>query len=955
MNTQGTQIISKEVLEAASTPAFVRDAVARMQSGAFEEARTLLEQGLQSGRSVVALLALAESYWDDPDTRARDPKKSIDFLKEAIQLAPRDARPYALLGRYLLSKGLRDQALNFLDRAIQLAPNDASSRRLRDRATLQKKKQYTVVVNAADFTAQKQKKVQVTSAAEQHKKEATRFLAIDPKRAAEELEKAERGENDAIVEALSGLFATELLSADLSLLTDTARVKRRGGFLRSIFAFLVVVVLGVGLGATVERLVPPDAGPPEEQARQLLLRDTAPALTRAIEMAPNLESTPIAGYAALAHVLLFVEHGADESHIQSAEDALQAASAEARRTPEALYARVLLRDVPLANDDADLAQDLDTSRDGGANLSPFVSLALAESARQKGDVQGHREHLAAAGFHRDAPVRAMHVLARHHAAHGDLDVAQGLLDRIWRIAPSHTLGLITGLGVEVLQASSDEPPRPRERQIQPGDGGVSASDDEPEPPDRAASTPEAQSASRRSVGTIERRATALLDESQLEASEAAPLALMLAVVASAKGDAAQSAVMLQRAQEQSVVKAYPGLLSVLSEFMLLDLSDFTKAYDMLSDGHRIFPGEIRLLTDLTRARSVRGLSEAWIRRLRTNATRRVNDGVVELPLGRFVVQISKPYLPLHPRFDARFFPEDAIRDALDLPGLTPQAAERRLSVVANLKLAELALMEGDADKAENHVADAQDQAANNPEVHLALALIHSKNRDGTRARAAIQEALAVASDEPRVLLAATRLQFDGNDAAAARKSLNRLAEEGFTSPTAYALAAKVALRDRDLGQAKSLLAKGEALSRTDLGVLSTRINLEHEAGTVEAARDAAIQILRHAPERAARLGEYDWVSRTYLALGELREGKPDVAKREADAILQERPDATGAHLVVGEWHAAAGRVDDATVSFRTAATMPGTDAVREYAVRRLAEIGQPLQRAPPKQKNRRRR
>lgn len=932
MATQGTQIISKEVLQAASTPPFVREAVDRMQKGDFAEARRVLEDGVKTSRTVVALLALAEAYWDDPDTKTRDPKRSIEFLKEAIQLAPKDARPYALLGRYLLSKGLRDQALNFLDRAIQLDPNDASSRRLRDRATLQKKKQYTVVVNAADFTAQKQKKNPVASAAEQHKKEATRFLALDPKRAAEELEKAERGENDAIDAALAALLGSDLVKADVTILRDDAAGRGGGALVRTVIAFIVVALAGLLFGGLLFRVAPSGGGTPEEQLARLLHTDSTASLSQLVEQSADVEGVRVPGVAALAHVLLLVDHGADEGHVQSAEDLLETAPPEARRAPEALYARALLRTLPIANEDPDLDADLDAAAAQAGDA--FVQLALAERARQKGNASEALSHLAKAGFGPDAPPHALHELARAYAARGELDLATTVLERLWREEPKHGRSLITALAIVAVRARAD-------------DAGDEPSGDKPKDGKAA----EAANDAGRAPSPIEARARKALDEDGVEASEAAPVALMLAALASARGQADVAGQMLQRAQEGGVPQAYPGLLSRLAQLLLLDLGDFSRAYDLLNDGLRTYPGEIRLLVDLTRVRAVRGLSDERIRRLRTNATRSLDAGVLDLPLGRFEIDFGERYLPLRPVFDARFFPEDAIRGALDIKGLTAQAAERRLSVVANLKLAELALGQNDVAKAEDHVAIARKEAPTNPEVHLSLALIHGKNGDSVRARESIEEALSIAPDDPRILLAAARLQLEGNDVAAARRSLNRLSGEGFTSPAALALAARVALKERDTARARTLLEKASRLGESDLAVLSARLHLEHEAGDFDAARRAAARVAELAPERALRLAEQDFVARAYLAWAALERGEVEPAEREIAEVLKDRQGFAAGHLILGEAHAKRRKNEDAIAAFTQALRFGAGTPVAARARERIVALGGAVDEPAKKRKS----
>jgi tetratricopeptide (TPR) repeat protein len=274
VQTPGTQVVPRKKLAGSGAPPYVAEAEALLEKREFAAALAVLEQGAKDGpKPIEALLAFAEAHWE-----LVHPKESIDFLKEAIQKAPKDARPFAQLGRYLLYKGLRDQAMNFLDRAIALDPNDPETKKLRERAALNKKKAYTVVANAADFTAALgEKKPQ--GATRMHKKEATRFLSVDPAKAAEELAKAESGAAEEMDRALAALLGADLLGVDAKLLKPEAATSSAGGTVRTVIAFVVVALSGLLVGGLAFHFGPKGGVDPDD-VPALVARDTLTSLRR---------------------------------------------------------------------------------------------------------------------------------------------------------------------------------------------------------------------------------------------------------------------------------------------------------------------------------------------------------------------------------------------------------------------------------------------------------------------------------------------------------------------------------------------------------------------------------------------------------------------------------------------------------------------------------------------------
>jgi tetratricopeptide (TPR) repeat protein len=413
--------------------------------------------------------------------------------------------------------------------------------------------------------------------------------------------------------------------------------------------------------------------------------------------------------------------------------------------------------------------------------------------------------------------------------------------------------------------------------------------------------------------------------------------------------------MLQRAQEGDVAARFPGMLSRLGQLLLLDLGDFSKAETLLSDGVRAFPGEIELRVDLTRARVGRGLNSDTIRKLRTNAKRALRDGALELPLGRFEIDFHERLVPLRPSFDTRYFPEDEIRTALDIPGLTSQAADRRLSVVTNLKLAQIALSQDDVKDAEDRVALAKKEAGTDPEVHLTEALVRSRAGEAVRARDSIEEALRIAPDDPRILIAAARLQTETGDLRAAQRSLQRIEEEGFESPTALALAARLATKEGRFDDAREIIEKARALARTDPQVLSAALHVEHDAGELDAARKVARDISQGNRENAKRLADRDYVIRAYVAWSDAGRGEADRALATLKEIVDARAGFAAGHLMLGLVLGKQNQPEESQAALEEAARLAGEGPVFDRAQSQLGGGGDaPAPKKKPKKRGRRR-
>ena len=867
-----TMLISKKMLEGANNPPFVQDALKMIEAGDFVAARGKLEAGIadKNARPIEAMLALASAYWDDPDQRARDPKKSIEYLKEAIDLSPKDARPYALLGRYLLAKGLRDQALNFLDRAIQLDPDNADARRLRDRASLQKKKQYTVVAKASDFTEQKSKKKGAgVGKAEGFKKQATRLLKLeDVSGAAAELEKAKVGAGAEIDVALSALLGAELVKADQKLLESKGSRGRGVAILRTLIAFVVIGIVGLALGGLVSRVMPEAKGSPEEQLVQKLRADRASTLDQVLSESLDLEGDAAGSALALANALLTFEHGADEDHLKNAEEAIKNLDAKGRQLPLALLARALLTQWELADGDPELKNDLERAVAAeGTRDDPWILQAAALRAPER-DVRIRL--LSRAAFVEDPPLRALHELAREHAAQGEADLAIDLIERIWKKEPAHGRSLATAV---LLAATSGENAKSKETET-------------------------------------EKRVLKIFDDTEVPAVDLVPAALALTAVADARENNEIAGPMRERAEDTETLSSFPGLMSNFAHLTMLEVADFTETRALLESGIDRFPNEVVLRIDLTRAKVLASLPDQRVRQLRAGANPKIDGKRLVLPLGNFAVNFSANPLPWRPNFDSRFFPEEAISGAMAIKGLTAAAAERRLAVVANIKLAEVALGGGDLETATKYVERALEESPTNPEVHLTRALIAARNNQRAAARDSIEEARRVAPDDPRILLAAARMQLAAGDTRAAKKALARLDDEGYLSPTALVVAAELALTRGDLDAAEKSLQKTRAFgAEQDTQVLAAHVKVAGAKGDV-AAGVRAVKKLRKTTSDFARITDSSKVVRAFALRVSAEEDKED-ALTKLDPLTRDKATKSLARMLVADIEAASGNKEKA--------------------------------------------
>jgi tetratricopeptide (TPR) repeat protein len=887
--SQGTQVFSRKQIGLAGLPDYVREAEGLVEkamaekdrgtrNSLFEKAISLVVGGVgQNKRAIHDCLLLAECCWEL--VRAQE---SIEYLKEAIQLAPKDARPFALLGRYLVYKGLRDQALNFLDRAIQLDPDDQATRKLRERAVLQKKKQYTVVVNTADAAAlapQKKENQQL-----QRKAEATRLLDLGQiKEAAAELQNAEHGTNNALDVALASLLGGNLTAADISILLPEAPPTRAGGIVRAILGFMFVVLFGLAGGVLFGNNCQKKSGSASDSVAALVLSDRTSSL---IDAATKVDETPedvsLIGLGAVAHALLYTEHAGEISHREAALSLLSTAADAAQKSHPALFARALLAPLPDVEPDPSVDDDIDEATKATTTHSTFLALARAERLRHQGDVTGALALLRPAAFGSEPSARALHMLARREAELGHPGAAIALIERLWKTTPLHgpslaTAALIAGMGDAFSTTKAPDGAAAKDGIAgKPGDAPGSDEKDAKDAKDETkgekgenGEKKESDDASVEPTGVDQAlldRITAIVEGDAIHGLDAAPPAIVLALLALARGDTAQRDKMLSIAigsSSSGPIVANPMLLDGVTMVRILDF-DPKGALSLLDKNSGLVDTTIFLQRNVTRATVLNGLADE-LRAMRLAAGKpSFMPGALALPAGRVVVDMKRTLLPVSAEFDTRYFPETAMQTVLELKDLSPTVAKRTFATVANIKLAQIALAKENTAMALDYLQKAKSTGGNNPDYYLMSAIVYAADRNKAQAREDIEEALDLAPDEPKILVAAARIQLAGGDAVAAVRSLNKLKDEGFVSPAALALMARALAKKGDLAGARASIAEARAITDDDIDIHVAEIHVEDAVGEAERAISAGAAAVAVSASRARALVQSDPVAAPYL-------------------------------------------------------------------------------------------
>jgi|GEM_PF-1838155 len=896
MVSAGTQVISRKQLASANTPPYIKEvetlievALTKASSATskeqkrtvkvpdLERALGILEKNSSGSPPVEHLLALAEVHWE-----LENSKESIAFLKEAIQLAPKDARPYGLLGRYLMNKGLRDQAMNFLDRAIALDPGDVQSKKLRERAARQARKSYTVVVNAQDLAKSASDKKKNKAAA--GKAEATRLLDVDALRAEQALEQAAAVEDaveNQLDDALAKLLATDLSGADVGILKpESSSASKAGRLVKTLVVFGMIGIIGMLNGAVFQR-ARPKSGPVSQTLLEKAIFQATPKSL--IDAEARIIQDPEMGNAtqrALVSALLYADFGHDLLHLDTAVEALSTLKDAEKKSPAGLLLRALVQRADDAEKDASLDDELQKAKLRQVEADDvLIAMARAERHAQRGDLSAATFALADQALSAQSSPRALVQLARYEAARGNLALTRSYIAHGLKMFPEHAPLLAMGLLLE------DNRPLPTKKSK-----GKKAKAPKP--------TPTAL------TGTA-KKADALLENLDIEGEDAALVALVHGALQFARGDDAKSGPLFGIVKRRG--KNSAPLLNGLVETYLLRVQP-DKAMSLLDDGSSLVDSSIPLLANAARAKLLNGLPDKPLRTLRSFSEPGIDGTDIVFPGGRFVFDPLRHPVPLRAQFDARYFPEAAVNHALDKRSLTPSVARRRLRNVADLKLAEILLAQGGDDnmeRAEDHLKRVRKNGGDNqPEYYLVEARLYRMKGESPEALESIEAALDLQSDDPRVVLAAASIHLEGGNAKSALKALNGLREVGVRSPQEAALRSRALVMRGDLDDADRVLKEGRTFAPRDAALQQSELHLMFAQGNIVDARRSAKRLLRKKPGVARAMAERDPLLAGLLiveeqkedlalgALAELSTRAPDnVAPMVLRAVLLEKRDA----------------------------------------------------------------
>lgn len=646
---------------------------------------------------------------------------------------------------------------------------------------------------------------------------------------------------------------------------------------RSSVVVLGAVFVAVFVGAFFTVFIPDGGVFTDDRARFLLRKDNAAALSKAADLADGSDVN-LNGVGALARVLLWLEHGADDATRATAEQLLQKATPQTRVSPEALYARALLaslpRDrVPLV--DGRIDDELNTAK-GNA----WVLLGRSVRARTADD---RKALLESAAFGVDAPAHATHLLARSLLLQGDVRGARAALDRLFRLDPGHAAGAVTAVVAALIEGStSAEPKKPRDKNEgppRPGQGADVVSHDEA-------------------------RAKDLVD-SGLDDADEDQLALLLYALELARHGTAPAEVV-ERAREAG--KRSRQNTERLVEIHLcegdVDAADAdlaaVKAVDTVS-----------LLVDVSRKRVLKAVADDERRALQKRSSE-VSASGLKLPLcsfefafghvadeGHDVVELGLPWRVMP---DGEVFPEKRYRQLTAALArnneLKPDAKlDARLNVVEKLGLAERAVARGDYGSALTLVQQVRDLPTGSTDMEraeaaLVDATVRLRQNDLAGVKAAVDVAVSAAPGDPRVLLQVARLQADSDNLIGAKKALAAWKKLGFRSASALIIESIVEAKSGDGVAARADLAEAKKMiEAADDDVLLLR-------ATVLANRAADVGEARRSADRLLALGDAGGgdVVAVWLAEAALRKGEMSKAEAQLKAIVDARPSLAEAHL-----------------------------------------------------------
>lgn len=634
----------------------------------------------------------------------------------------------------------------------------------------------------------------------------------------------------------------------------------------AVVGVVIVGLLGTTCGTVCGAVFPTSALFAADRARQLLERDTAADLQAAIDAVGD--DAELVGVAALAGLLLWLEHGGGDDVKAAALQKLEKAAGPARTTPEALYARALLVTTTAGTVDARLADDL-----AAAGTDAWTQLARAtvlerNAAASDDDLQSAAVLVERAALAAEPLPHATHRLARIAARRGDLHVARASLERLFRLAPEHVGGAITAAFLGVVEALVPVEQRRRPPRIGKPTPGQNAQAD-----------------------LDEQRLQGLLESSD-DARDRRVVGLALALLRHRRGDVP--------ATTWTAPLLAPGLpndarsTGVATQLALLvgDV-DSAEAFGRQAPATTL-PAQI----DVARTRFLRAVPDderrAAQKAARSTSLLPPSTASVALPLGTVVVDFAVDGVPVVLRPSASFFPERRLlRLVVDVEAGDRDRLEPRLVAVEKLGLVERAIARGDLAAANALLKEARVLAGADADVALTEAALRARENDKAGVQTAVAAALTAAPLDPAVLLSAARLGLDVDDLAVARRALTGFARLGFKSAGASAVTALLEARSGDPAAARAALVEAKRLGGADdTDALRARI-LVNRASDVVDARAAADVLLARGDHGDAADGD---VVAAWIAEAAFRKGEHERAQAALKAITTARPDIAEAQL-----------------------------------------------------------
>ncbi|MBI5496021.1 MAG: tetratricopeptide repeat protein [Deltaproteobacteria bacterium] len=832
--TEHTQFFSMAMLELArEAPAWVKSARAHLQQGRFAQAQQELEAGLASSPGhVEGLLFLAEAHWEQVHAPS-----ALDCLKQAIQAAPRDARAYALLGRYLLLKGLREQAVKFLEHAVTLDPNDHHSRKALERTRNLIQKGYRRVertrLGAPPGDAPQETRLFVRPVPDPQTAPPPPPAAgagpSDPtaEQAAPAAAVPEPGISEGEVErALAALITGNLFPVDLDHpAVDGARRRPAWQLLAAVLLLALAAAAGAPAGLLLRKHVASArAGGAMERAYALLREDTPAAWTGAAELLDRISASSPEYEAAqpllaMAQATRAQDLGGGRPLREEAERALSAsgeAGSPARRSPAALWARHL---VVRGGGEADRALAGDLRR--ALQDKPADAWLWAVQGRVAEDAGDDAAALDAyrAAVHRDPdfPLARMG-LARGHVRLGDLAEARRQLDQVLALHPGHA-----GAHLVLTLLAAGDP----------------------------------------AGATVLERTRRLVDDPATRPPDAALLAAGLALAELARGQGHAAPALWARAAGASA--ALPFAVWQVARVRLA-LGEVDAAREMLAQLAENNDSDVNLHKDLARASAAAALGPPLVERARAAAPGRERGGwpTLVLPLGTVHVRPGAPF-PFETVLDARFFPEAELQQATAMArDLSPRVAVARVKTAAAVARARALLASGQAAAARELLLEQRESARSDTEVLVTLAQACWRAGDRAAAEQHAREALEVNPQEPGARLLRVSLLLEGEDVARALRELDLFDQSGVESAQAHALRARALAARGRTADAQKALARALALDPGDLEVALAvaRVGAPEGGGERAAAVTALTRFLQAADaENPRRAGAVDALER----------------------------------------------------------------------------------------------